>query len=274
MRTKVFIILAVMFAVIATGCNNKKDGEPTNNNSKAVGTVTDICGNTYNYVRIGSRYWLAENMRCNKYDTESEQAGVKLKSQDEKFDDLNLNEDEYYLIPHDYFISAHYHYTRDYDIEYLSKYMQLTNLSPEQIQKLGLGYTWLAAVGFASKDEVLAFTIDSEGSHGVPGKRQGICPNGWHIPTSEEWRELINLYFGFGCEGVIALQSTGWISEYHGTNSSGFDALPSGCNDFWGTCDEDNGLYVFRIENTHVSWSGWSLDGEGSSSCRVRCVKN
>jgi membrane protein implicated in regulation of membrane protease activity len=65
---------------VLVGCNKKN--EPTNedNASQAqiAGTVTDICKNTYNSVKIGEQYWMAENMRCNKYDTESERPNATL----------------------------------------------------------------------------------------------------------------------------------------------------------------------------------------------------
>ncbi len=36
------------------------------------GTVTDVCGNTYNFLLIGDLLWFTENMRCNKYNNGTE----------------------------------------------------------------------------------------------------------------------------------------------------------------------------------------------------------
>lgn len=65
-----FAVSAVLMLATFISCGNKSKNEPENDGP--AGTVKDICGNTYNYVKIGTQYWLAENMRCDKYDTKSE----------------------------------------------------------------------------------------------------------------------------------------------------------------------------------------------------------
>lgn len=61
-----------------------------------------------------------------------------------------------------------------------------------------------------------------------------LCPAGWHIPTVDEWKALINYYGGFSTESKasVNLKEAGtdhWISPNTGaTNLSGFTALPGG----------------------------------------------
>ena len=51
---------------------------------------------------------------------------------------------------------------------------------------------------------------------------QGICPNGWHLPTTAEFNALIEL----AEYDVNQLKSTeGWATL--GSNITGFNALPS-----------------------------------------------
>lgn len=64
------------------------------------------------------------------------------------------------------------------------------------------------------------------------------CPNGWHLPTDQEWKAL-EMALGMsatdaddtGYRGIIAsgMRSTaGWDNNNNGSNTSGFNALPSG----------------------------------------------
>ncbi len=57
-----------------------------------------------------------------------------------------------------------------------------------------------------------------------------ICPEGWHIPSQNEW-EVIFSTLGSGKEAELKLiesGSTHWYFGNLGNNSSGFTALPSG----------------------------------------------
>jgi len=69
---------------------------------------------------------------------------------------------------------------------------------------------------------------------------KNACPAGWHLPTDEEWKQL-EKYLGMSeseanqadawrGDGVgTQLKSTsGWYNSGNGSNSSGFNALPSG----------------------------------------------
>jgi uncharacterized protein (TIGR02145 family) len=72
---------------------------------------------------------------------------------------------------------------------------------------------------------------------------QGICPNGWHIPTDEEWKVLegaVDSQYGIGdqmwdvfdwrgYDASTNLKSTsGWYSGGNGTDLFGFSGLPGG----------------------------------------------
>jgi len=53
-----------------------------------------------------------------------------------------------------------------------------------------------------------------------------ICPKGWHVPTDEDIRRLIDF---LGTGNAAALKSaTGWPEGKTGTNSSGFNFFPAG----------------------------------------------
>jgi uncharacterized protein (TIGR02145 family) len=66
------------------------------------------------------------------------------------------------------------------------------------------------------------------------------CPTGWHLPTDEEWKTLEKQLgmsssdadnAGLRLSGEVGKKlksKSGWQSEGHGDNSSGFTALPGG----------------------------------------------
>ena len=175
--------------------------------------LTDICGNMYIYVTIGSQVWMAENMRCEKYDTESERTGAI----------LSTSSDATYA---PYYADASDKSLWDSkSLEYGAK------LTSGQIEKLGYLYNWAAAVGIATAEDAKA--QNSEFST----NRQGICPNGWHVPTNAEWDALGEALGGtkesngiFPKVGRLLKTKSGWYDDNNGngTDAYSFAALPAG----------------------------------------------
>ncbi len=63
-------------------------------------------------------------------------------------------------------------------------------------------------------------------NHYAVADARGLCPNGWHVPTSSEWTTLAN-YLAPG-EGNALKSSGSDVPAWDGSNSSGFSALPGG----------------------------------------------
>lgn len=60
---------------------------------------------------------------------------------------------------------------------------------------------------------------------------QGICPDGWHLPTDAEWAVLTDFLGGLSVAGakMKELGTLHWVDPNIGaTNASGFTALPGG----------------------------------------------
>ena len=79
----------------------------------------------------------------------------------------------------------------------------------------GALYTWAAAMNGAESSN---FSI------------QGVCPDGWHLPSDDEWIELIGYVQkdGYSDNDGDALKSrTGW-NENSGFDFYAFNALPAG----------------------------------------------
>ncbi len=176
--------------------------------------VTDACGNTYPVVKIGEQYWMAENLKCNKYATKSEAYNASWLTDNT----ISTSESSTYT---PYYTDASDKSKWEYD-DYAG------NLTDAQVKKLGYLYNWAAAVGVADgQKQTTAFS----------GNRQGICPNGWHVPSRAEWQTLQDYIEktdgkGTGTAGKHLKTTSGWYNgdSYYkpGLDTYGFAALPVG----------------------------------------------
>jgi uncharacterized protein (TIGR02145 family) len=88
--------------------------------------------------------------------------------------------------------------------------------------------------------------------------KRGLAPEGWHVPSDEEWKQLTDLLGGDSVAGKKMKSTSGWwifnTDSYNGggTNESGFSGLPNGYrSDF-----EEGGIGAFYSEGEIGSW--WS----------------
>lgn len=129
---------------------------------------------------------------------------------------------------------------------------------------------------------------NSSASTANPSGVQGICPNGWHVPSDEEWKQM-EMAVGMsqsdadntGYRGSIAARlcgNTGWRSSTNANaagnqsasdrNSSGFSALPAGGCSFSYVQNPDyyGGYYQPSVSNIGAYARFWS------SSTTSRCL--
>jgi len=80
------------------------------------------------------------------------------------------------------------------------------------------------------------------------------CLTGWHLPSKEEWQELVDLAGGDKIAGKKLKTAGGWNGNGNGTDNYGFSALPGG------SVSSDGSI------NTAVGYSGhwWSASKDGS----------
>jgi uncharacterized protein (TIGR02145 family) len=109
--------------------------------------------------------------------------------------------------------------------DYTSKFYFAYNNDESNVSTYGKLYTWEAAMN------------GSASSSSNPSGVQGVCPNGWHMPSTAEWDELTDYLGGQNSGGK--LKETGythWNEPNSGaSNSSGFTALPGGMRFYDGT---------------------------------------
>jgi len=95
---------------------------------------------------------------------------------------------------------------------------------------------------------------------------QGICPEGWHLPTDGEWTTLSD-YLGGASVAGGKMKSTGTIEEGTGlwdapntgaTNISGFTGLPGGYRDgYYGIFNSLGGSGGFWSSSQWETYGGW-----------------
>ena len=106
-------------------------------------------------------------------------------------------------------------------------------------------------------------------SNSVPSGVQGICPNGWHHPSDEEWKIMegtVDTQYGVGHDewdyagwrgfdvGKKLKTTSGWFSNGNGTDDFGFSAL-SGGSRYYNGGFYDLGSYAACWSSTEYSSS-------------------
>ena len=155
----------------------------------------------------------------------------------------------------------------------------------------GLLYNWKAVMR------------NSSSSSANPSGVQGICPNGWHVPSDAEWKQMEmavgmsqseyvcgsdNTYIAKALAGT-----TGWSSSPNTcavgntpsqNNSTGFSALPAGYYngsynyfgysvDFW-SATENSSSYVYNRSLRYNYATVYRYSDYKNYGVSVRCVKD
>jgi len=146
------------------------------------------------------------------------------------------------------------------------------NDSASSCEEYGGLYSWL---------EMMEYMI-------VPGQ-QGICPPGWHVPSIEQWTEMIDFLGGDYVAGgkLKEIYFNHWKPPNTGaTNETGFTALPAGVRNYYGNFnyrgyltniwtssqyDETYALYM-QMSYSNALLDSWDCDKLLGHS--VRCLKN
>jgi uncharacterized protein (TIGR02145 family) len=95
---------------------------------------------------------------------------------------------------------------------------------------------------------------------------RGLAPEGWHVPTDEEWTNLVEYLGGNGIAGHKMKSVEGWedwededgeLQNWNGDNSSGFNALPGGFRFFDGSFYKVRFNAFFWSATEYVSYNAW-----------------
>jgi len=176
-------------------------------------------------------------------------------------------------------------------ISFTASYRYVPDSDTSNVSTYGYLYNWSALMHGAPS------------SSSNPSGVQGICPNGWHVPSDAEWTQLSD-YVGsqtqYQCSAnsayiAKALASTsGWAIimsnlcavglEPSSYNSTGFSALPAGCYgsnlssfgsdaDFW-SATQIYGNFVYYRQITYSGAYLYRNGNDKSYGYSVRCLRD
>ncbi len=147
------------------------------------------------------------------------------------------------------------------------------------VRRYGYLYNWIAAMNGESS------------SNAVPSGVQGICPEGWHLPSNAEWSILQFAVGGQNVASRLASSSDVWeqgaLSQVTEFGSSGFEALGvsgfggnyENCwqlghlTNFWSATeftDDRAGDWIIIYNNVNFK----KVDYSKNYGFSVRCVRN
>lgn len=168
----------------------------------------------------------------------------------------------------------------DYKVAGESYGSNCKNNSADSCAKYGKLYTWGAAMDSATTGCGYPKQCNAD-----TGKVQGVCPNGWHLPSQAEWQTLFTAVGGLSTAGTALKTNSGWYNNYNGTDAFGFSALQSGLGSQGGfvynTCgaafwsSSEYGAEHAWITSLYCSYTYASLDDVSKFlGFAVRCVKD
>jgi len=120
---------------------------------------------------------------------------------------------------------------------------------------------------------------------------KAACPVGWHLPTRQEWDELLATVGGSSIAGKKLKAKSGWShqkdrSSGNGTDDFGFSALPggyrdsngnfanAGSNGYWWTATENGSNYAYYRNMHSINDDVYEYNNYKDNGYSARCVKD
>lgn len=163
---------------------------------------------------------------------------------------------------------------------------------PDNCTKYGRLYTWAAAIDSVAlaKDTANPQTCGFGADKCVlPTVVRGVCPEGWRLPSDDEWKALITAVGKTDIAGKMLKSADGWNdnkeSSGNGLDAYGFSALPAGSRGYDGKYNNAGDIALFWSASEHSGLAGFLdlyydfnfanlLTGPKYSAHSVRCLKD
>lgn len=115
---------------------------------------------------------------------------------------------------------------------------------------------------------------------------RGLAPEGWHIPSDEEWSVLTDAVGGADISGTVLKSTSGWSRNGNGTDNFGFNILSAGGRGgvsgfngegtvavFWSSTEKSRSFAWYRVAHAHRTGLFQENDDK-MSGFSVRCVRD
>lgn len=112
---------------------------------------------------------------------------------------------------------------------------------------------------------------------------ESVCPNGWHLPTLTEWKQLGSIVGGIGTEiAASRLKSvSGWEKSNWGPgiDACAFSVLPGGFFSYESSSEGNSAFFLtataeFENMNNLVALDKELVYGPATGRYSIRCLKN
>jgi uncharacterized protein (TIGR02145 family) len=117
------------------------------------------------------------------------------------------------------------------------------------------------------------------------------CPEGWHLPSSQEWQTLVDHIGGREVAGKKMKSTSGWSNEGNGSNDRAFNAFPAGyliagsgfgagfrgvgdSANWWSSTESDPQESWALSLAYHSDWANLFSSGFKTNGLSCRCIKN
>jgi len=154
------------------------------------------------------------------------------------------------------------------------------NNDESNCQKYGRLYDWATAMA-------LPASCNGRSCYSqINAKHKGICPSGWHIPSDDDWAELIITVGGSLTAGKELKATNDWNEDGNGSDHYGFSALPGGRGNegkfieigdrgyWWSSSEHKNNnadcLTIYYDDDS----SDWGNDDKQPNLFSVRCLQD
>ena len=114
-------------------------------------------------------------------------------------------------------------------------------------------YNWATAMALPNNCNTTSCSGQIQSPH------QGVCPDGWHLPSDAEWDILVNFAGGEDIAGFKLKAGSGWNSNGSERDDYGFSALPGGGSSSGSfTTVGENGRWWSASENENYGFSAYN----------------
>lgn len=142
--------------------------------------------------------------------------------------------------------------------------------------RLGRLYNWTTAMGLPD-----AYLSTAWG--GTTAGRKGLCPSGWHVASTADWKTLAQsakAIAGTTDAGYVLRSATEWVSTFNGSDYVGFGLVPStpsgSSTTIWASDEMDAGFSKVVISELGPDWTSLLFDNghEKKVMKQVRCIQD